>query len=167
VIFQRTLPDRIAALMRFDLDTGAEEELQRLAESYGYGQLVLHGERIVFLHHPSEGRSVISADDLRGGARLDLSPESAFAQIQWPRISPDGLLVSYTDETSLKVRTFDPDDSPRTMTTCSTRHCDHGWDSGGTVIVLDGGKLSRVSLDGTVKELASDVEGFVIAGDPG
>jgi hypothetical protein len=168
VVFQRQLvPARTTALFLYDLETGAEEELQRTEETFGYSQLVLHGERIAYLHSPAEGRSIISADDLRGGKRIDVSPEASFAQLQWPHISLDGHHVSYTDGTSLKVRTFAADDVPRTLMTCATRHCRHAWDGATTVIVLDGGQLSRVGLEGKVTALASDVEGFVVAGAPG
>ncbi len=167
VIFQSQQPDRSNALMRFDLDTGAEEELQRIDSPFGFTQLALHGERIVYARTPAQGKSIISADALRGGARIDVSPEGAFAQLQWPRVSLDGRLVSYTDETRVMVRGFDPGDTPRVLTTCTQRHCDHAWDGADTVIVSDGGTLRRVGLDGKATTLAVDVEGFVIAGEPG
>jgi hypothetical protein len=166
VIFSRGLPDRSTALMRFDLDTGAEEQLQRSTDPFGFSQLVLHDERIVYVHHPAEGRSRVSADALRGSERIDISPEAGFAQLQWPQISLDGQRVSWTDETAIQVRTFD-DDTTKTLTTCGVRHCDHAWDSATTVLVLDGGKLSRVSLDGTKTDLANEVKGFTVGGTPG
>lgn len=166
VLFQRTLPDRAKALMRFDLDTDAEEELQRIEDSFGFSQPALFGERIAFVYHPGQGKSRVAIDDLRGGARQDLSPEGGFAQYQWPHLSPDGKHVTYTDETTLVLHTLD-DGASRTLTTCSVRHCDHAWESTTTLIVLDGKQLSRVSLDGTVATLAGDVEGFVVGGAPG
>lgn len=165
VIFQRSFPDRSTALMRFDLDTGAEEELQRTTAPYGFSQLVLHGDRIAYVHHPAQGKSQVVTDALRGGARLDISPEGSFAQLQWPRLSLDGRHVSYSDETTLNVHTLD-DGTTKTLTTCTQRHCPHTWDGASTAVVLDSGQLSRVSLDGTVTKLATDVEGFVVAGAP-
>jgi hypothetical protein len=165
VIFQRRLPDRSTALVRFDLDTGAEEELQRTTAPYGFSQLTLHGDRIAYVHHPADGRSQMVTDALEGGARTDIGPEGDFAQLQWPRFSLDGRHISYTDETTLLIHAL-ADGTGKTLTTCTQRHCSHNWDGASTAIVLDGGQLSRVSLDGTVTKLATDVAGFVVAGAP-
>lgn len=163
VIFER--PDRTHTLVRFELATGTQEELQPIAEPFGFSQLVLHGDHIVYVLHPAKDKSQVVADVLGGGKRRPLSPEGRFAQYQWPKISLDGRHLTYTDETALLVRPFEGGET-RTLTTCAQR-CDHAWDGASTVIVLDGGQLCRVSLDGSVTPLATDVKGFVIAGAPG
>ena len=157
--------ERSGKLMSFDLDAGTTEQLQLAQGFYAFSQLVLFGERIVYVLHP-EGKSRVVMDALRGGKRMELSREGSFAQLQWPQISPDGRHVTYTDETNVLVRSIDHDDT-RTLITCNERHCDQAWDTTTTVIVLDGEQLSRVSLDGTVTKLARDVKGFSVAGAPG
>jgi hypothetical protein len=161
VIFEQS-----GKLISFDLDTGATEQLQLAQGFYGFSQLVLLGERILYVQHLANGKSRVAIDALRGGKRIALSPEGKFAQYQWPNISLDGRRVTYTDETNLVVRSIDEDDT-KTLMTCTQRHCDQAWDSATTVVVLDAGQLSRVSLDGTVTPLATDVHGFVLAGAPG
>jgi hypothetical protein len=163
---RQLVPTRDMALSLYDLDTGTEEQLQKTSEMFGYTQLVLHGERIAYLRTPSQGRSRIAVDDLRGGARIDVGPEANFAQLQWPRFSLDGRHVSYSDDGTIMLYALE-DGSPRELTKCAVRHCSHSWDGATTAIVLDGTDLERVSLEGTVTTLASDVEGFVIAGEPG
>lgn len=165
VILTRRLPDRSTVLARFSLDTGAEEELQKSTDLFAFSQLALHGDRIAYGKLFDKELRIVT-DTLAGGKLVEIAAGATFAQYQWPRFSLDGQLVSYTDETSLMVRGA-TDDAPRLLTTCAVRHCIHVWDSATTVLVLDDGKLSRVSLDGTVAPLASDVEGFVVAGMPG
>ena len=165
VILERTLqPTRTAALTRFDLETGAMEELQRGEGPFGFSQLVLHGERIAYVRHPSEKSQVVT-DTLRGGELVELSPEGSFAQYQWPRISLDGKYVAYSDEKNLMIRTFE-DEAARVLTTC-TMSCDFAWDSSTTLLLLDGEQLSRITAEGVVTPLAKEVEGFVVAGAPG
>jgi hypothetical protein len=166
VLFQRQQPDRSNVLIRFDLDTGAEEEVARIDSPFGFSQLVLHGERIAYTYSPAQGRSRIATHTLRGDARKDVSPEGKFAQLQWPRISLDGTHVTYTDETALIIHTL-ADDTSRTLFTCTQRHCEHAFDGASTVLVRDGEQLSRVALDGGVTTLAEGVKGFVVAGAPG
>ncbi len=165
VIFPRTQPDRSTTLIRFDLGAGAEVELQKTADPYGFSQLTLHGNRIAYGRNKGKEATVVT-DDLAGGKLVEIATGGTFAQFQWPHFSTDGQHVSYTDETKLMVRGPD-DEAPRALTTCTQRHCDHAWDSASTLLVLDSGELSRVTLDGTTTALASKVVGFVVAGAPG
>jgi len=164
---RHVLFERRGTLVSFDLDTGATKPLQQAKGSYGFSQLVLHGERILYVQHPANDKnSQVVIDTLGAGKPIALSPEADFAGIQWPQISLDGRHMTYTNETDLRVRSIDHDDT-RTLMTCTQRHCDHAWDSASTVLVLDSGQLSRVSLEGSVTPLATDVQGFVLAGVPG
>jgi len=165
VILERTLhPTSTAVLTRFDLDTGAMEELQRSEGPFAFLQLVLHGERIAYVRHMKEGGQVV-ADELRGGKLVELSPEGAFAQYQWPQISRDGRSVVYSDEKTLMIRGFG-NEAARALTTCAVA-CDFAWDSGTTLLLRDGEQLSRVTAEGTVTALATEVKGFAVAGAPG
>ena len=112
VVFQSMLPDRAKALMRFDLDTDASEELQRIEDSFGFSQPVLVADRLAFVYHPGQGKSRVAMDALRGGARKDVSPEGGFAQYQWPHISPDGKYVVAAVEVSNSVAFIETSSGP-------------------------------------------------------
>jgi Tol biopolymer transport system component len=165
VILVRSLPDRTEVLTRFDLDTGSMEELQKGSGSVAFMQLVLHGERIVFTDLPGTKGQVV-ADTLRGGERIELSPEGEIGQYQMPQISLDGHYVTYNGETMLMIRTFEAEAAARVLIAC-TINCNFAWDSATTLLVLEGEQLARVSVDGTVTPLAKGVEGFAVAGAPG
>lgn len=152
-------------LATYEIQGGKLETQQRMPGNYGFTQLVVGAEHVVYVRVPKEHRSQVVRAKLDGSALVELSPEGEFTQYQWPKLSVDGKQVAYRDGTRL-VRVSIDGGAQTEVTTCASGDCDHAWESGTGLLVRDGGELTRHE-DGTQTVLATDAIGFAIAGEPG
>ena len=143
-------------LMRAAIADGEGELLHETDAQFGFGQLTVFGEHIAYVRHTKVVRS-----KLDGSEPLDVTPDGPFAYYQWPRFSPDGARIAYTTRADVEV--FDPATGARS-TVIACERCRFGWDSPGSLLVLDNGALRRVTLDGAATPIADDVAGFFLAG---
>ncbi len=161
VIYQREV-DRegtFSALMRVELAPAAKPiSLYEIDAPFGFGQLTLRGDEVVFVHDAAIVRS-----KLDGSGRESLTPRGQFAQYQRPRRSPDGERLAYLDERTIKVITLEQKE-PMTVLTCEARRCEYAWESDDSLLVVDSGELRRVGLDGAATPIADRVLGFAVAG---
>lgn len=102
-----------------------------------------------------------------------LAPETAWAQVQWPRFAPDGAQLAYTDHSALmRISLTAPEPMPEAqrLTVCADR-CQYQWEGSRSLLVQDGDALVRAAIgdDGTAVRttVAADVVGFTVAGEPG
>jgi len=110
------------------------------------GQIATSGDHVCWL-----------ADNALWCARIDGEPtlvaRGAFAEYQWPMLSPDQhhVIFRHQDQHSAtwEVRAF-PEGEPRALSGCSGR-CFARWD-GATVLVNDPEGIRRMTLDGEVAE---------------
>ncbi|HWB82056.1 MAG TPA: hypothetical protein VG755_44140 [Nannocystaceae bacterium] len=152
-------------LVTYALEDAKVELQQRLPGNYGFTQLVVGAEHIVYVRVPKDHRSQVVRAKLDGSALVELSPEGDFTQYQWPKLSVDGKQVAYRDNTRI-VRVSIDGGAQTEVTTCTSGDCEHAWESGTGLLVRDGSELTRHE-DGAKTVLATDALGFAIAGEPG
>ncbi len=84
-------------------------------------------------------------------------PESAWAEVQWPRLAPDGSQLAYTKGKMLmRMSLVGAEVMPESesVTKCASR-CEFRWESSRTLLVIDDRDLVRVSIgdDGVAVQL--------------
>ncbi len=171
MLFTRSGPDGKDVLIRASLSSPiVEETLLSTQGSLGFAQLtVSHGIAVWGeMHEPSRAR--MFAARLDGTVRREIMPESPWAQLQWPRLAPDGSQLAYTNGTLLmRMSLVGAEAMPESeyLTKCASR-CDFRWESSRTLLVIDGRDLVRVSIgdDGVAvqRQVADDVAGLAVAG---
>jgi Tol biopolymer transport system component len=149
-------------LVAYAVEAGKIDVLQRAPGTFGFSQLVVGADTIVYVREPSQ----VVRSKLDGSALVELSSAGDFAQYQWPRLSTDGKQVAYRNGVRVVHVGIDGGDAID-VTSCGTGDCEHTWESGTELLVRDGPALTRYDLAGHSTVIATDTLGFVVAGDPG
>jgi Tol biopolymer transport system component len=172
VLYERTGPDRKDVLVRASLSPVVEEVLMTAGGDLGFAQLTVWRDVVVWGEHHAPGRGRMFAARLDGSRRRMITPETAWAQVQWPRFAPDGAQLAYTDDSALMRISLvgpEPMPAPDRLTVCADR-CQYHWEGSRSLLVRDGDELARVPLGdaggGVRTTVAADVVGFAVAGEP-
>ncbi len=146
-------------LMRAAIDGPKAELLLEDPElTFGFSQLTSFGDEIAY-----NGERKLVRSKLDGSGLTDVSPEGPFAYYQSPRFSPAGQHVAYNAGEDVEVIELATGTRSK-LTSCANKGCRFRWDSPTSVLVLGGGKLSRVQLGGASEVIADGVAGFYVAG---
>lgn len=173
VLYERAGSDRKDVLVRASLSPVVEEVLMSAGGELGFAQLTVWHDVVVWGEHHEPSRGRLFAARLDGSRKRMLAPETAWAQVQWPRFAPDGAQLAYTDHSALmRISLTAPEPMPEAqrLTVCADR-CQYQWEGSRSLLVQDGDALVRVAIgdDGTAVRttVAADVVGFTVAGEPG
>lgn len=151
------------ALRRTPVDGGPATTLHTVRSHLGMIQLHTRGDRAVFQYRALDAHNRPTTTSL---ATLPLTPGAAPAEPRalapirhnntGPELSPDGSLVAYTDRgpdnaLHLFVVPFDGSSAPRALHPCRF-NCDARWESPTSLLLVHGGSLLRLRLDGGAPE---------------
>lgn len=126
---------------------------------YGIGQPHFGGDTMVYVR-----RSQVVKAPLLGGEELDISAPGNHADMQWPRLSPNGEYVAYQRRGELVVREVaDPGGELTALTKCSGL-CTFEWYDDLEIFVLADDVLSSYRRGGGGVERQPDVAHFSIGG---
>jgi hypothetical protein len=80
-------------LLAHSIEPGPAKLLRKSTDPYGHSQLVVEGDWLAW--NSSLGGSQIVIVPITGGEPKPMSPQAAFADIQWPTVAPDGAHVTF------------------------------------------------------------------------
>ncbi len=170
VLFDKHNSARDYDLLELPLDGGAAKVRRHSDDSYGFSQLVVDGEQLVWVQHGADGQGAqVVAAPLAGGDAVAKSVNASFAEIQWPRVSPDGSQIVYQRRPDsngpitieLAMGESNP---PKPITTCAG-FCPVDWYDDERLLVITSEGLCLIGLDGSKVVLDAKATGLAVYGN--
>lgn len=117
-------------LVMYTIVEDKSEVIRHTSDGYGFTQLDLCGDRIVWIHN-----NQIVSGSLRGSDLEELSPKADFAEMQWPHFSPDCRKVVFNWKGGIGM-TVNAESPPKLLASCESG-CSFRWLDVDTLVASD------------------------------